>query len=123
MPRGMLSHHYLIPLLLPPGRYSEALGFLLVLVLSLSCSEEQGNDSKSSNSTLWRCCSNSLSAEVHGHHLSNSVMSLLLVSPFPEEEIEAQSGESTCSRWLHWALHQASGPRVRDPGHHTALLL
>lgn len=47
MPRGMVSHHCLVPLLLPPGRHSEALGFLLVLVLSLSCSEEQGNDSKS----------------------------------------------------------------------------
>lgn len=47
MPRNRLSHHYLVPLPRPPGRCCKALGFLLVLVSSLSCSKEQGNDRKS----------------------------------------------------------------------------
>lgn len=60
------------------------------------------------------------SGEIHVRRRSDSVRSLLLLSPFPEEETKARRGELTCPQWLYWALNQAAGPRVSALGHCAA---
>ena len=82
VPRGRFSCHS-PALLLPPGRCSEDFSFPLVVMLSVRCREEQGNDTKSCKhfcSTLWRCCSDPLSTGIHVHCDSISEVTTPVVS-------------------------------------------